>query len=76
LNKKTHAYIQDLLEWQRRRSEVRNYTYLTKDAVMNRAFFLTSIGLFIIFCICVARGGVIDNMEWIRYICFLSVYYK
>jgi hypothetical protein len=61
-----YAHHQDLMEWQKTRSAAKNYTYFTRDAVMNRAFFLVSIALFIIFCICVARGGVIDNMEWIR----------
>ncbi len=42
------------------------YRYVTKDAIVNRATFLVVVGLVIIFSICVARDGAIDNMEWLR----------
>ena len=42
------------------------YRYMTRDAIINRATFLVVVGLIVIFSICVARDGAIDNMEWLR----------
>lgn len=39
---------------------------MTRDAIVNRATFLVVVGLIIIFTICVARDGAMDNMEWLR----------
>lgn len=42
------------------------YRYMNRDAIINRATFLIVVGLIVIFSICVARDGAIDNMEWLR----------
>lgn len=41
------------------------YFYRASEAIGNRLMFLVIIGLIVIFCICVARDGAIDNMEWL-----------
>lgn len=42
------------------------HRYLARDAIVNRAVFLVVLGFIAIFCVCVARNGVLDNVEWIR----------
>lgn len=42
------------------------HQYLSKEAIANRMVFLLTIGLVVIFCICVGRDGAIGgNMEWL-----------
>ena len=42
------------------------YQYLSKEAIANRLIFLLTIGLIVIFCICVGRDGALGgDMEWI-----------
>ena len=36
------------------------------DTMMNRSVLLAMVGLLVVFTICVARGGTVDGMEWIR----------
>ena len=42
------------------------YSYMTKDAFLNRATFLIVICLIVVFILCVSRDGANDNIEWLR----------